>query len=73
MLLATLSYYQRLTPSARTKPSKSLVMTRAKERLQQLELRNKMLEEQVVELRQQIAILDHINASKGDLGRPVFQ
>lgn len=46
--------------TARTKPSKSLVMTRAKERLKQLESRNKSLEAEVVKLRQHIAILDHI-------------
>jgi cell division protein FtsB len=40
-------------------------MTRAKERLKQLEARNKSLEGEVVKLRQHIAILDHIVASKG--------
>jgi hypothetical protein len=40
-------------------------MTRAKERLKQLEARNKSLESEVVKLRQHIAILDHIVASKG--------
>lgn len=40
-------------------------MTRAKERLKQLEARNKVLEGEVVKLRQHIAILDHIVASKG--------
>lgn len=54
------------TFTARTKPSKSLVMTRAKERLKQLEARNKSLESEVVKLRQHIAILDHIVASKKD-------
>ncbi|TVY42562.1 hypothetical protein LSUB1_G001212 [Lachnellula subtilissima] len=54
----------------RTKPSKSLVMTRAKERLKQLEARNKALEGEVVKLRQHIAILDHIVASKGGAALP---
>jgi cell division protein FtsB len=39
-------------------------MTRAKERLKQLEARNKALEGEVVNLRQHIAILDHIVATK---------
>jgi hypothetical protein len=39
-------------------------MTRAKERLKQLETRNKTLENEVVKLRQQIAILDHIVKEK---------
>lgn len=55
---------------ARTKPSKSLVMTRAKERLRQLEAKNKSLEGEVVKLRQHIAILDHIVASKGEAVPP---
>jgi hypothetical protein len=50
---------------ARTKPSKSLVVTRAKERLQQLEAWNKSLQEEVIKLKQDIAILGHIVASKG--------
>lgn len=60
--------------TARTKPSKSLVMTRAKERLKQLEARNKSLEGEVVKLRQHIAILDHIVASKSgaDEGTVIF-
>jgi hypothetical protein len=41
-------------------------MTRAKERLKQLETRNKSLENEVVKLRQQIAILDHIVSEKKD-------
>jgi hypothetical protein len=39
-------------------------MTRAKERLKQLETQNKTLENEVVKLRQQIAILDHIVKEK---------
>ena len=39
-------------------------MTRAKERLKQLEARNKSLEGEVTKLRQQIAILDHIAGEK---------
>lgn len=39
-------------------------MTRAKERLKQLESRNKNLEAEVVKLRQHIAILDHIVTSQ---------
>lgn len=50
--------------TARAKPSKSLVMTRAKERLKQLEARNKSLESEVAKLRQQIAIHDHVAAEK---------
>jgi len=48
-------------------------MTRAKERLKQLEARNKSLESEVVKLRQHIAILDHIITSpRGDqtVGNP---
>jgi len=52
----------------RTKPSKSLVMTRAMERLKQLEARNKFLENEVVDLRQRIAILDHVVSIKKDSG-----
>jgi len=40
-------------------------MTRAKERLKQLEARNKALESEVTKLKQHIAILDHVVASKG--------
>ncbi|KAL3417985.1 hypothetical protein PVAG01_10995 [Phlyctema vagabunda] len=62
--IADLALYLFDTSSdSRTKPSKSLVMTRAKERLKQLEAQNKTLEIEVVRLRQQIAILDHIVAS----------
>ncbi|RDW68549.1 hypothetical protein BP5796_09206 [Coleophoma crateriformis] len=62
--IADLALYLFDTSSdSRTKPSKSLVMTRAKERLKQLESRNKQLEGEVVKLRQHIAILDHIVAS----------
>lgn len=43
-------------------------MTRAKERLKQLEARNKALETEVVKLRQHIAILDHIVANKKEDG-----
>jgi hypothetical protein len=56
------------TSPARAKPSKSLVMTRAKERLKQLEARNKTLEAEVTKLRQHIAILDHIVAAKTEDG-----
>ncbi|CAL3962328.1 unnamed protein product [Diplocarpon coronariae] len=67
--IADLGLYLFETSSdARAKPSKSLVMTRAKERLRQLESRNKSLEAEVVKLRQHIAILDHIVASKGEPG-----
>lgn len=40
-------------------------MTKAKARLQELAKRNKRLEEEVVGLRQRVAILEHITASKG--------
>lgn len=64
--IADLALYLFETSSdSRSKPSKSLVMTRAKERLKQLESRNRSLEGEVVKLRQHIAILDHIVASKG--------
>tara|TARA_R110002060_G_scaffold64665_1_gene73749 strand:- start:163 stop:309 length:147 start_codon:yes stop_codon:yes gene_type:complete len=43
-------------------------MTRAKERLEQLEARNKALEEEVTKLRQHIAILDHVVSAKGEPG-----
>jgi len=46
-------------------------MTRAKERLKQLESRNKSLESEVVKLRQHIAILDHIVTEKGKPAKPV--
>lgn len=46
-------------------------MTRAKERLKQLESRNAALEQEVVKLRQHIAILDHVVASNG--GKAVTQ
>ncbi|KAG9245672.1 hypothetical protein BJ878DRAFT_6191 [Calycina marina] len=55
-----------------TKPSKSLVMTRAKERLKQLEARNKALESEVTKLKQRIAILDHVVASKGGVSTPIL-
>jgi hypothetical protein len=50
---------------ARTKPSKSLVVTRAKEILRQFEAQNKSPEEEVIKLKQNVAMLDHIVASKG--------
>ena len=40
-------------------------MTRAKERLKQLEARNQILESEVVKLKQRIAILDHVVAANG--------
>lgn len=40
-------------------------MTRAKERLEQLETRNRILEGEVAKLKQHIAILDHIVGSQG--------
>jgi hypothetical protein len=40
-------------------------MTRVKERLEQLEARNRMLERIVLKLKQYIAILDHIVGSQG--------
>jgi cell division protein FtsB len=43
-------------------------MTRAKERLQQLEARNDVLEREVVKLKQHIAILDHIVGGQGGVG-----
>ncbi|KAH7417371.1 hypothetical protein BKA64DRAFT_299018 [Cadophora sp. MPI-SDFR-AT-0126] len=67
--IAELGLYLFETSSdSRTKPSKSLVMTRAKERLEQLEARNKALEEEVAKLRQHIAILDHVVSAKGEQG-----
>ncbi|KAK0126503.1 hypothetical protein ONS95_008099 [Cadophora gregata] len=67
--IAELGLYLFETSSdSRTKPSKSLVMTRAKERLEQLEARNKALEEEVTKLRQHIAILDHVVSAKGEQG-----
>ncbi|KAH6709176.1 hypothetical protein DL95DRAFT_9919 [Leptodontidium sp. 2 PMI_412] len=67
--IAELGLYLFETSSdSRTKPSKSLVMTRAKERLEQLEARNKALEAEVTKLRQHIAILDHVVAAKGEQG-----
>ncbi|KAG4415680.1 hypothetical protein IFR04_011185 [Cadophora malorum] len=67
--IAELGLYLFETSSdSRTKPSKSLVMTRAKERLEQLEARNKALEEEVTKLRQHIAILDHVVSAKGEPG-----
>lgn len=38
-------------------------MSRAKERLKQLESRNKALETEVISLKQRVAILDHVVAS----------
>ncbi|TVY17481.1 hypothetical protein LARI1_G004527 [Lachnellula arida] len=64
------TYLFETSSDSRTKPSKSLVMTRAKERLRQLEARNKSLQGEVVKLRQHIAILDHIVASKGEAVPP---
>jgi len=46
-------------------------MTRAKERLKQLEARNKALESEVTKLKQHIAILDHVVASKGGDTTPI--
>lgn len=46
-------------------------MTRAKERLKQLEARNKALESEVTKLKQHIAILDHVVASKGGESTPI--
>ena len=43
-------------------------MTRAKERLEQLEARNKALEAEVTKLRQHIAVLDHVVSAKGEPG-----
>ncbi|KAL2072621.1 hypothetical protein VTL71DRAFT_11964 [Oculimacula yallundae] len=65
--IAELGLYLFETSSeSRAKPSKSLVMTRAKERLEQLEARNKALEEEVTKLKQHIAILDHVGLTKGE-------
>ncbi|TVY93330.1 hypothetical protein LAWI1_G001553, partial [Lachnellula willkommii] len=60
------TYLFETSSDSHSKPSKSLVMTRAKERLRQLEARNKALQGEVVKLRQRIAILDHIVTSKGE-------
>ncbi|CAG8954379.1 hypothetical protein HYFRA_00006005 [Hymenoscyphus fraxineus] len=63
--IADLAVYLFETSSdARAKPSKSLVMTRAKERLKQLEAKNRALESEVAKLRQQIAIHDHVAAAE---------
>ncbi|CZT04637.1 uncharacterized protein RAG0_11033 [Rhynchosporium agropyri] len=68
--IAELGLYLFETSSdSRTKPSKSLVMTRAKERLEQLEAQNKALEAEVTKLKQHIAILDHVSA-RGEQGLP---
>ncbi|KAH8776793.1 hypothetical protein F5882DRAFT_520078 [Hyaloscypha sp. PMI_1271] len=67
--ISELGLYLFETPAdSRTKPSKSLIMTRAKERLQQLEARNDVLEREVVKLKQHIAILDHIVGGQGGVG-----
>ncbi|CZR50991.1 uncharacterized protein PAC_00866 [Phialocephala subalpina] len=63
--IAELGLYLFSGSDTRTKPSKSLIMTKAKARLQELAKRNKELEEEVVGLRQRVAILEHITASKG--------
>jgi len=57
-------YLFETSADSRTRPSKSLVMTRAKERLQQLESRNKSLEAEVTKLRQHIAILEHVGGKE---------
>ena len=47
-------------------------MTRAKERLKQLEARNSALEDEVASLKQRVAILDHVVAtSESSQRRPV--